>query len=381
MRITVDLSSAIHHRAGIGRYAEELTWALLASRLADEQFRAFGVGTMRQFLASSFGALPFQALPLSNKEWRARVMVAHHLCLAGDALIAPSDVFIATDHVLPYLKQTLSVFILYDLTYLSFPATHLPLNRWFLRWMMPRFLRTADAVVTISESSRRDALNHYPFAGFKLHVIYGGVNPRFHRVTDPARLDALRRHYQLPDRFVLYVGTLEPRKNLPTLLQAFQQAALDGVQLVIAGKRGWLYGDTLAQIQNLGLTPKVRELGFVPEGDLPGLYTLAEVFAFPSLYEGFGLPVLEALACGTPVIASNTSSLPEVAGSAALLVPPDDVRGWANALIQVMQNPALRADLQKRGPSQAALFTWETAAQQMRMLYREAYARRHNNRS
>jgi glycosyltransferase involved in cell wall biosynthesis len=180
---------------------------------------------------------------------------------------------------------------------------------------------------------------------------------------------------------VLYVGTLEPRKNLPTLLQAFHQAALDGVQLVIAGKRGWLYGDTLAQIQNLGLTPKVRELGFVPEGDLPGLYTLAEVFAFPSLYEGFGLPVLEALACGTPVIASNTSSLPEVAGSAALLVPPDDVRGWVNALIQVMQNPALRADLQKRGPSQAALFTWETAAQQMRMLYREAYARRHNNRS
>jgi glycosyltransferase involved in cell wall biosynthesis len=223
----------------------------------------------------------------------------------------------------------------------------------------------------VSETTRRDVVTRYGIPPERVRVVYHGVNPRF----KPVRLAAsqqIKDKYQLPDQYILAVGTIEPRKNLVVLLEAYHVLRQHNpdLQLVIAGKRGWHSEPFFERLQTLGLTDQVKLLGFVPDEDLPALYNFAEAFAFPSIYEGFGLPVLEAMACGTPVVCSNTSSLPEVAGEAALLLAPTDTRGWSTALQQVLDNPALRADLRQRGLRQAAQFTWAETAQQTLALYR-----------
>jgi glycosyltransferase involved in cell wall biosynthesis len=253
------------------------------------------------------------------------------------------------------------------------------MNRTYMRMMMPTFLRAADAVICISQSTLSDARARYPMIGSKGHVIYPGVSARFRPPQDRARLDAspaaraLRARLGLPERFLLYVGTIEPRKNLAILFEALKQADLPDTKLVIAGKMGWLFRETVARVHDLGLEETVIFAGFVPDDDLPMLYSLAEAFVFPSLYEGFGLPVVEAMACGTPVLCTNVSSLPEVAGDAALMSAPGDVGAWAKALRRITEDPELRADLSRRGPRQAARFTWRDTAEQTRAVYQDLW--------
>ncbi len=378
MRVTIDLTPALQTQAGLGRYAAELTLALQLTLPLDEQLELFYVDPQRRLPATALRTLPALCLPLAAKPWRFRVMLAHFFRISQDKLLGQPDIFLATDHILPNLTNSRTIFTLGDVTFISHPHTHSHLNRTYLRWMMPHFIRRADAVLAISHSTLREASAFYPEIHNKGRVIYPAVGPQFCRITEPARLETIRRGYNLPDQFVLYVGTLEPRKNLPIFLKAFQQAQaeLPDFKLVIAGKKGWLYGDIFATVHSLGLTDRVIFTDFVSDEDLPALYTLAKLFVYPSLYEGFGLPVLEAMACGAPVLCSNTSSLPEVAGEAAILINPNDVRGWAQAMAQVIKNETLRDDLIQRGFRQAARFTWEATARQTRQLYRELYAHR-----
>jgi glycosyltransferase involved in cell wall biosynthesis len=376
MHIAIDLTPSIQGHAGIGRYAEELTQALWESCPPDEQLTAFYTDPQRRRPNPPLDKLPVSALSLPNKQWRLSALLAHLMRLPQDRLVGQPDIFWATDHLLPFFSRTASVFTLYDLSFKLFPHVHTLLNRWFLGLMMPHFVQAADAIVVISESTKRDAVTSYQIEPDKIHVVYGGVNAHFKPVDAPQKLNAVRHTYCLPDRFLLYVGVIEPRKNLPTLFDAFKRANSSDVKLVIAGKKGWLYSETFARVQELGLEQNVIFTGFVPDDDLPALYSLAEAFVFPSLYEGLGLPVLEAMACGAPTICSDVSSLPEVAGDAALLVAPTDVRGWAEAMAYLTQNAALRADLRERGLHRAARFTWEAAARQTREVYRELYARR-----
>ncbi|MGQ0603952.1 MAG: glycosyltransferase family 4 protein, partial [Anaerolineales bacterium] len=193
----------------------------------------------------------------------------------------------------------------------------------------------------------------------------------------------VRRQYKLPARFILYVGTIEPRKNLNTLLEAYAvlRRSLPDVGLVIAGGKGWLYDDFFARLRALSLEPHVTLTGYVPEADLPALINCAEVFAYPSVFEGFGLPPLEAMACGVPVIASNASSLPDVVGEAGLLLAPKDVRAWVEALSGVLVNPALRDDLRARGLRRAQSFTWQAAAQKTLAVYQSLGHRQPNLQS
>jgi glycosyltransferase involved in cell wall biosynthesis len=192
-------------------------------------------------------------------------------------------------------------------------------------------------------------------------------------MTEPDTLAAVRAKYHLPERFILFVGTIEPRKNLVTLLEAF--AALrsggrhPGLGLVIAGGKGWLYGEFFERLRTLGLEKTVILTGYVPEADLPALLNSAEVFAFPSSFEGFGLPPLEAMACGVPVVCSNATSLPEVVGEAGLLVPPDDAASWTEALGRLLDDAELRGELRARGLARARLYTWEAAAQKTLAVY------------
>lgn len=377
MRVALDLSPSVQGHAGLGRYAGELATALQATCPSDEQLALFINDSQARPPQPPLDTLPVVRRRLANKPWRMGTLLGHYLRLAQDGWVGAPDVFLATDHLLPHFRRTCAVFTLHDLIFRFFPEVHLPLNRWFLTLMMPRFLQAADAVIAVSECTKQDAVRCYGIPEAKIHVIYEGVNTHFRPVEDPNHLAAVRRRYGLADRYLLYVGTIEPRKNLLTLFEAVRVADLNDVQLVIVGKKGWLYGPTFEAVRRMGLEDRVLFTGFVPDVDLPGLYQAAEAFVFPSLYEGFGLPVLEAMACGTPVVCSAAASLPEVAGQAALLVPPKEVSAWATALASLLSDATLRAELSQRGLRQAARFSWEKAAHQTRQVYRQVYARRH----
>jgi glycosyltransferase involved in cell wall biosynthesis len=319
--------------------------------------------------------LPMRTAGLPRQRWRLRAAASYFGARSMDHAFGGIDLFHATEHLLPVLRRTPSVFTLHDAAYVHFPQYHLPRNRLFLRLMMPRFLKRTQAVITVSEFTRQDAVRLYSVPPDRLFVIPEGVDAAFHPIAEPDTLAEVRRRYRLPERFILFVGTIEPRKNLITLIEAYAalrqraDSSLATPGLVIAGGKGWLYADFFDRLRALGLQEAVTLTGYVPDADLPALINCASVFAFPSLFEGFGLPVLEAMACGVPVVCSTAASLPEVVGEAGLLVPPEDVAGWVEALRRVLDDPALAARLRAQGLARAATFTWEAAARQTMQVY------------
>jgi glycosyltransferase involved in cell wall biosynthesis len=374
--ITIDYTPAIQQHAGIGRYTDALTRALVALGTEDS-LRLFYTDPLGRAPAAPLDRLPRRMLHQANKEWRLRVLLASFLRRPMYQVVDPdTDVFHATDNVLPPLRNTRSVFTVYDLTFLKFPELHLPLNRWYSRIMVPRSLRAANAIVAISECTKRDAVTAYHIPADRIRVIHLGVDARFMPV-DPVLATEIRSRYRLPARYILAVGTIEPRKNLTTLLHAYVELReqVPDLELVIAGKRGWRADAFFDRLRELGLADRVTFPGFVPDDDLPTVYSSATVLAFPSIYEGFGLPVLEAMACGTPVVCSNTSSLPEIAAESAILVSPNDARGWVQALHRVVADESLRLDLRRRGLRRAARFTWASTARKTHAVYEEVYAR------
>jgi glycosyltransferase involved in cell wall biosynthesis len=368
MMICLDLSAAAHERAGLGRYAASLARALLA---LDTPLTAFINDPGESKLQPPLSDLPTFTVHLPRKRWRLRAAASYFGGPSLDRAFPGVTLFHATEHLLPKLSRARSVFTLHDTAYLLFPQYHLLQNRLYLRLMIPRFLARADAIICVSESTRRDALRFYKLNPDKLTVIPEGVEPHFQPITDLERLAGVRHTYTLPERFILSVSTIEPRKNLATLLEAYAalRARHPEVGLVIAGGKGWLYQAFFESLHALGLEPCVTITGYVPEADLPALLSAAEAFAYPSVFEGFGLPPLEAMACGAPVIASNASSLPEVVGDAGLLLPPHDTPAWVKALERVISDASLRADLRARGLARARQFTWEGAARKTLQVY------------
>jgi glycosyltransferase involved in cell wall biosynthesis len=365
----MDLSAAAHERAGLGRYASALAVAMLAQ---GAPLTAFVNDLRESHLRPPLSELRTFTARRPRRRWRLRAAVSYFGGPALDRTIPGIGLFHATEHLLPKLTRARSVFTLHDTAYLRFPEYHLARNRIYLRTMMPRFLRRADRIIAVSESTRRDALRFYPIDPDKIVVIPEGVEARFRPDVEGDAISRIRRRYALPERFLLSIGTIEPRKNLPTLVEAY--AALrprhPEVGLVIAGSRGWLYGRFFERLRALGLEDQVIFTGYVPEDDIPALLNAAEVFAFPSEFEGFGLPPLEAMACGIPVVSSNAASLPEVVGDAGLLLPPRDVGGWVTALDRLLDDRQLRADLSARGLARARLFGWDTAARRTLEVYR-----------
>ncbi|MEP7359498.1 MAG: glycosyltransferase family 1 protein, partial [Anaerolineales bacterium] len=365
-----DLSAAANERAGLGRYASRLALALMKQGV---QLTAFVNNLSESHLQPPLSDLPVLTAGLPRKRWRLRAAASYFGAPGLDRVFPGVRLFHATEHLLPRLSQARSVFTLHDTAYIHQPQYHLPRNRLYLRLMMPRFLARSDAVITVSDHTRRDAERWYGLRGDRVYVIPEGVEDYFRPDIDANALADVRARYHLPARFILFVGTIEPRKNLITLLEAY--AALraggchPGVGLVIAGGKGWLYGDFFERLRTLGLEGAVVLTGYVPEADLPALLNCAEVFAFPSSFEGFGLPPLEAMASGVPVVCSNATSLPEVVGDAGLLLAPDDPAAWTEALGRLLADANLRADLRARGLARARLFTWEAAARKTLAVY------------
>ncbi|MBI5300725.1 MAG: glycosyltransferase family 4 protein [Chloroflexi bacterium] len=372
MQITLDLSPVVHRKAGLGRYA-----AALAERLVTQDqsnaYTAFAHGGFEDAtLPPALRALPRATIPLDVRPFRMGVWLAHALDIGMDRWFPRADVFHATEHLLPRFKNIKTVFTLHDLIFQFFPEYHLPLNRWFLTNAMPHFLRRADAIIAVSECTKRDAIRFYNLPPEKITVIHEAADPALRPVDDPALIANVCARYADNQPFLLFVSTIEPRKNIRAIVDALRVLREHGIthRLLIVGRKGWLYQPTFDHVSQTGMENAVLFLDFVPDADLRALYAACDTFVFPSLYEGFGLPPLEAMACGAPVIASNTSSLPEVLGDAALFVNPREVGEIANAIERVICDPALRDELRAKGFAQAARFSWERAARETLAVYR-----------
>jgi glycosyltransferase involved in cell wall biosynthesis len=249
------------------------------------------------------------------------------------------------------------------------------LKRFYLRIFVPLSARKARRVLAVSEAARKEIADLCKIDGGKIVVVRHGISRSFSPDGDRSGPPAALK-LKVGSGYILYVGTLEPGKNIPRIIEAYSIVRKrTGTEraLVIAGRTGWLHDDIFRAVKRLGLDKEIVFTGYVSKGDLPSLYRGADLFVFPSLYEGFGLPVLEAMACGTPVVTSNTSSLPEVAGDAALLVDPENVEEIAGAMERVLTDQDLRAELSRRGRERARLFTWERCAQETLKVYEEVY--------
>jgi len=369
MNICLDMSPAVYGRGGIGRYAEQLLGAL--TDLAPAHAYWGLCNAAGGCLPKSDGSMAFRpfVVPWDNKSWRLRVAAAHLWQRSQDNLLPRMDVFHGTDNLLPHLTRIRSVFTVHDVAFRAWPGTDTLPNRLYLQTMMPVFLRHADTVICDSEWTRNDVARLFHVPDRKLKVVYPGVSPRFIPVLDTDRICQIRERFALPELFVLCVGTLEPRKNVPTLIRAFRQAAVPGLGLVLVGRRGWHDAPIRAALQESGSEGSIRVLERVTDEDLPVLYSMALATVLPSWYEGFGFPVVESMACGTPVVCSSAASLPEVAGDAALQVAPQDVGGWATAIRTVVDQPALRRELRDKGFRQASRFSAESMARAMLSAY------------
>jgi glycosyltransferase involved in cell wall biosynthesis len=371
MRLAIDLSPVVHRKAGLGRYARLLTEHLVTQDRTNT-YIAFTHGAFADdALSPVLRALPRANVPLDVRPWRMLVWLAHVVHVPLDRALPRVDVFHATEHLLPPLKNARTVFTLHDLIFQFFPEYHLPLNRWFLQNAMPHFLRRADAIIAVSECTKRDAIRLYNIPPEKITVIYEAADPALHSETDANRIAQVRARYAHNQPFLLFVGVIEPRKNVIALVDALRVLRARGYpqRLLIAGRKGWLYQPTFDHVERAGMEDAVTFLDFVPDDDLRALFAACDAFVFPSLYEGFGLPPLEAMAAGAPVVCANTASLPEVVGDAALLVNPRDVGELANAIERVITDRALRDELRARGLARAARFSWERAARETLAVY------------
>lgn len=250
------------------------------------------------------------------------------------------------------------------------------LDRLYVRAFMPLYCRKATALLTPSEAAKLDVARCVGVDPGKVFSVHHGIDPHFRPVTDPSRREAVRSRYHLPDRFLLFVGGLTPLKNLPGMLRAFSllQNRIPH-HLVLAGFQRWGFSQDGSLIESLGLKERIAFPGWVAEDDLPSLYSLAEALIFPSIYEGFGLPIIEAQACGCPVVTSASGSMPEVSGGAALLVDPRNPEAIADAVEQLVTDPTLREKLVAKGLAWAARLTWEDAARQTLEIFRRAGGR------
>jgi glycosyltransferase involved in cell wall biosynthesis len=298
----------------------------------------------------------------------------------------------------PPLCPCPTIVTIHDISFEHYPQFFSPRDRLILQTLVPLSARRARRIITVSQHAKQEIMARYQIPGGKIAVTYEAAGERFVPIADPAALRAVRATYSIPDGpFVLALGNLQPRKNIRRLVEAFA-GAVEGEgwrvaggelrqgstdysnsppstlhpSLVIAGKAKWRESEIFQAVQEAGLAHAVVFPGYVDDDDLPALYSAAAVFVYPSLYEGFGLPPLEAMACGTPVICSKAASLPEVTGDAALSVDPADVDSLAQALCDVLATPGLRADLRQRGLRRAAQFSWSRCATETLAVYREA---------
>ncbi len=367
-----------YRNAGVSRYTYTLLEALDRFGDADLTFTVFV--NAAEAAAAAAGPLGHsQHVRLEAARWPTaspvRRILWEQLHLPGRLRAIRADVFHAPVNVLPERLPCPAIVTIHDLAFVRYPEYFRAARRVYQRVFTQRSARAAKLIVADSESTRQDIISVFGIAPERVGVIYPTVSPDFQPVRDPALLAAFRAKHGLPERYLLYLGTLEPRKNLPTLVEAYARLRVelpDAPPLILGGAKGWFFESLFAQVRALGLERYVTFAGYVSREEQALWYAGAALFLYPSLYEGFGLPVAEALACGTPTITSNVSSLPEVAGPVATLVPPTDVQQLAQAMRDALGDRGLRERVLVEGPQWTRRFSMESMARRYADAYRMA---------
>ncbi|HEX7103281.1 MAG TPA: glycosyltransferase family 1 protein [Nitrolancea sp.] len=377
MRVAFDYTSAIYQRAGVGRYTRSLA-AEVEPLLSDEdEFILWYTSMSRTPLSISSTGARFHGtskrIPLSPRA-AALLWQRFRLALPIDRLIGNPDLLHSPDFVAPPVKAPL-ITTIHDLSYLVVPEFAHPNLKRYLESSVPRTIRRASHVIAVSEMTRQDIIERYHVDPSRVSTIYNGVDAWFYE-PDRSAVERAIEHFGLRRPYFIIVGTVEPRKNHLALLHAFAQLyeKRKDVSLAIVGNPGWLSEPIIAEIEKSAMSMPVRYLRFVDDTWIPALYAGSVALVAPSWYEGFGLPVLEAMACGAAVITSDRGSLPEVAGGNAILVPPGDIEELAASMERLLDDTALRDDLVRRGREHAATFSWHAAAEAHVALYRQVAA-------
>jgi glycosyltransferase involved in cell wall biosynthesis len=351
VKIAIDTQTTLGQRSGFGFYVKNLVEALQKIDknnkyilIAPKQKQDFY--TLERFTWDQF---KFPKIAKNKK-----VDILHQPCFS-----------------VPIFYKGKKVVTVHDIIPLIFPG-NLPLvsRLFYSRWMTYSY-RYADMIIADSICTKNDIVKHLGIAPEKIKVIYLAVSSDFKPESSRTKTEEIEKKYNTTDKYFIHIGTLEPRKNLMFLVRSYSLAVKSGVKenLVIAGKKGWYFEGLFDLVKKLGLEKRVIFTGYVEDKDTPTLYSGATALIFPSIYEGFGFPPLEAMACGTPVISSNTSSLPEVVGDAGILIPPKNEKEWANMMIEVSQNNKLAEKLKIKGLQQAKKFSWEQTAKKTIEIY------------
>ncbi len=361
--MTLRIALMLRHvddQGGTGVYTKRMTEAMLRADAGNEYLLVFGSEDARNRHRGLLDRGNARALVVEAGSKLAWDQVAVPLALERVRV----DVVFNLKHSVPLAPFAPRVFVVHGAEWLAFPQDYHPLDRLYHGLALPLYLGAADRIVTISHDSARRIAGYMPSVAGRLSVVHHGVGPGFRPVADPARLEAARRAFGLPDRFVLYVGQVYPHKNVGGILKALAYLRDRGLphHLVIAGRPSLKAERDLALIARLGLGDRVTITGWLAHRDLPAIYSLADALVYPSLFEGFGIPLLEAMACGCPVVTSTAGACPEVVGDAGLLVDPTSPGSIAAAVERVVTDPALADELRRRGLVRAREFTWERVA-------------------
>lgn len=355
MRVAFDMSATRGRKTGIGVYTDAVVNALRNAASPPELV----------FLDDGAGV---------DQRTDQRVL-REQLTLPNLASAAQADVLHLTGFAAPLRSRVPVVLTVMDLIGVLFAKNFPFASRIYWSRYLPYTLRATSHIVTLSNHTKRDIVRLTRIPPGHISVVPPGLDPRFQVLPDEQDAENVRARLQLPGKFFLFVSTLEPRKGVDTLLSAYALTANQIPEhLVIVGKRGWYFQSLFAQVRSLGIQSRVHFADYVADADLPALYLSSTAFVFPSRYEGFGLTALEAMACGAPVIASNTSSLPEVVGKAGILLAPQNAHGFAQAMLAVATSPGEKMRLRALGLERARLFSWDAAALQLLQIYAAVHA-------
>jgi len=354
MKVGIDAQSTVGRKTGIGYYAGNLIDHF--KRVGDMDFFYFKNTDIQDL--NTVGRIRWENFILPGFALKEEVDILHTPGFAGPKTRGS-------------FKKVTTVC---DLIGMIYPRNLNVVSRFYWQRWLPGCVRNSDIIIAISEHTKRDLVRLLDIPERKIRVILLAADPRFSPIEDAVKRTEVRRKYDLPEEFILNVGTVEPRKNVCGLVEAFScylEESHSGPDLVIAGKKDWGYAEARRKVDELGISSRVHFTDYIDDEDLPVLYNLAKFFVYPSFYEGFGLPVLEALSCGRPVICSNASSLPEVTQDAALLIDPDNIRDLKEAIATLDKNEAIRTELSGRAVRQAGKFSWEKTVSQTLDVYKE----------
>lgn len=380
MRISIDLEPCTNNRSGIGVYSYNITknlekikgielygeiFSFLGKDKLDENYKELGI-KLKVCKLFPYGVYRriWSILPLGY----------------NTLLNSHSDIYHFFDYIVPPKIKGKVITTIHDMTYILYPEMVEKKTMERIKKGIGYSVNRADKIITVSESSKKDIIKCLGVDATKIEVVYNGVEYEcFSNSYTKEQQCKVKSKYNLPDKYILYMGTLEPRKNIESIISAFSilisndKIYSDKIKLVIAGKKGWLYESIFNQVQKLALEDKVIFTDYIEEEDKPLIYHMADMFVFPSIYEGFGIPVVEAMASSVPVITSTSSSLPEVAGDAAILVEPKDIDSMAKAMNKILEDEELRKFMIEKGHAQAKKFNWESSAEKLVGIYGDLY--------